>query len=343
MRGKHPQPASSSPQYERIIWVEKKTARGSKFTAKASDLPRTPKIKRQIAPLHKIRRVDGSPTTKIGPSVEVGHIPDPPSAAFKKKPGKVCHYPLYFYIPTADSLVQSIHDTLSQWLPFRDSYISEILDLEKLPANQTCSRCQTQQGFFRCKECFSQDILCYACCFIVHRNMPLHHIEKWTGQFFDATSLNQEGFILHLGHGGEPCPGNSTRRGQQGTQPGSSDEGEEEGGEDEVLLTGWEQPDRQCLVIVDISGVHQLRIDWCQCKTAAEPHIQLLRNRLFPASIKRPSTAFTFSLLDHFHIDSVECKTSASSFFSKLRRLTNASSPHSVPVRLENILEISLF
>jgi len=150
--------------------------------------------------------------------------------------------------------------------------------------------------------------------------MPLHHIEKWTSQFFDATSLNQEGFVSHLSHGGEPCPGNSTKKGQQGTQSESSDEGEGESNGDGILLTGWEQQDRQCLVIVDISGVHQLWINWCQCKTAAEPHIQLLRNRLFPASIKRPSTAFTFSLLDHFYIDSVECKTSASSFFSKLQR-----------------------
>ena len=41
---------------------------------------------------------------------------------------------------------------------------------------------------------------------VVSHNAPLHHIEKWTGKFFDATSLNQEGFILYLGHGGELCP-----------------------------------------------------------------------------------------------------------------------------------------
>lgn len=178
--------------------------------------------------------------------------------------------------------------------------------------------------------------------------MPLHHIEKWTGQFFGATSLNQEGFVLHLGHGGEPCPVNDTGRGGQEAQPGSADEdggeGEDEGegAGDGVPLAGWEKQDRRCLVIVDTLGVHQLRIGWCQCKTAEEPHIQLLRNRFFPASIKRPSTAFTFSLLDYFHIDSVECKTSALSFFSKLRRLTNNSSPHSVPVCGANFWKLSL-
>jgi hypothetical protein len=78
--------------------------------------------------------------------------------------------------------------------------------------------------------------------------------------------------------------------------------------------------------------VHHLRIVWCQCKGAPGVDIQLLRSRLFPASVSSPSTAFTFGLLSYFHIDSVECKTSASSFFSKLRQLTNSSSPDSVPV-----------
>ena len=34
--------------------------------------------------------MDISPTTSIGPSVEVDHISDPPTAPFKKKLGKVC-------------------------------------------------------------------------------------------------------------------------------------------------------------------------------------------------------------------------------------------------------------
>ena len=162
--------------------------------------------------------------------------------------------------------------------------------------------------------------------------MPLHHIEKWTGRFFDATSLNQEGFVMYLGHGGEPCPTTHTGKGEQEVHSGSSDEEEGKDGGDGVPLAGWEKQDKQCLVIVDTLGIHQLRIGWCQCETGVDPHIQLLRNRWFPASTKRPSTAFTFSLLDYFHVDSVECKTSASSFFSKLRRLTNSASPHSVPV-----------
>ncbi|KAI6137012.1 hypothetical protein F5141DRAFT_1059940 [Pisolithus sp. B1] len=46
-------------------------------------------------------------------------------------------------------------------------------------------------------------------------------------------------------------------------------------------------------------------------------------HRLFPASISKPKTAFTFDVLDHFLIDALECKTSAMSFYQKLKRTGN--------------------
>ncbi|KAI6015950.1 hypothetical protein EDC04DRAFT_2608628 [Pisolithus marmoratus] len=49
--------------------------------------------------------------------------------------------------------------------------------------------------------------------------------------------------------------------------------------------------------------------------------------RLFPASISKPKTAFTFDVLDHFLIDALECKTSAMSFYQKLKRFTNNAFP----------------
>ncbi|KAG1892058.1 hypothetical protein F4604DRAFT_1875513 [Suillus subluteus] len=62
----------------------------------------------------------------------------------------------------------------------------------------------------------------------------------------------------------------------------------------------------------------------------------LLRAGLFPASSTRPKTVFTFEVLDHFLIDTLECKTSARSFFEKLTRLTNNAFPDTVPVNLKN-------
>jgi hypothetical protein len=47
---------------------------------------------------------------------------------------------------------------------------------------------------------------------------------------------------------------------------------------------------------------------------------------------------FTFDVLDNFYIDAMECKTSAGSFFSKLRRLTSNGFPEQVPVSEIEIL-----
>ena len=91
MRGKRAQIASSSPQYERVIWVEKKTARGSKITAEVSGSPRTPKFRKQTTPLSKKRRMEDSSVTPMGLGVELDQILDPIIPInFKMKRGKVC-------------------------------------------------------------------------------------------------------------------------------------------------------------------------------------------------------------------------------------------------------------
>ena len=81
MRGKRAQTASSSPHYEKVIWVKKTTARGSKIAAKVSESPRTPKIRKQTTPLSKKRKMGYSPTPQIGFGVEVDCAPDAPMPA----------------------------------------------------------------------------------------------------------------------------------------------------------------------------------------------------------------------------------------------------------------------
>ena len=176
-------------------------------------------------------------------------------------------------------------------------------------------------------DCFGQALLCHSCCLEVHSSLPFHSIEKWTGRFFKKTSLNAEGFILHLGHGGLCCPANVT----SATESEVAEDGECDV-VDEILLEAWEPRDTRTLVIVDVSRVHQLIVSWCCCQGAPDHGAQLFQHRLFSASTYRPSTAFTFAVLDYFHVDAVECKTSAFNFFNKLRRLTDFSSPQSVPV-----------
>jgi hypothetical protein len=72
----------------------------------------------------------------------------------------------------------------------------------------------------------------------------------------------------------------------------------------------------------------------CRCKGSLSVHEQLFIHRLFPSTFDRPETAFTLDVLEYYGIDSMECKTSAQSFFNKLRRVTNNAFPDEVPVRL---------
>jgi hypothetical protein len=86
------------------------------------------------------------------------------------------------------------------------------------------------------------------------------------------------------------------------------------------------------ITVVDRSGVHEIGVRWCCCPNAAERDMQLMSAGLFPATFRNPKTAFTFRVLEEFHLDNLECKTTPSQFFSRLRRLTSDEFPNTVPV-----------
>ena len=65
------------------------------------------------------------------------------------------------------------------------------------------------------------------------------------------------------------------------------------------------------LVIVDTSGIHELPVVFCKCIGALSEDKQLLNMCLYPATVQRPQTAFTFRLLDDFLVTNQECKTPA--------------------------------
>ena len=96
--------------------------------------------------------------------------------------------------------------------------------------------------------------------------------------------------MVHLGHGGDPCPNG----GMDGEDIAGDVEDEWEDIQDQPRphhLSGG--MDRSCLTVVHTSGVH------------------LVKAGLFPATTKEPRTVFTFQVLDDFIMDNVECGTSA--------------------------------
>ena len=91
-------------------------------------------------------------------------------------------------------------------------------------------------------------------------------------------------------------------------------------------------PVKSNLIIVSSTGIFKRQVLWCRCPNRSKPYVQLLHAKLFPASFKRPTTAFTFDVLDYFRIDALECKTAAMNFMSKLGRISNEAFPADVPV-----------
>lgn len=86
------------------------------------------------------------------------------------------------------------------------------------------------------------------------------------------------------------------------------------------------------MVIVDITGVHELPVVFCSCPNADTLDMQLLRMGFYPATARKPKTAFSFRVLDDFLLTNKECKTSAMNYWNKIRRTTNDIFPHMVPV-----------
>lgn len=99
-----------------------------------------------------------------------------------------------------------------------------------------------------------------------HTPLALSAFQKWNGHFFEGTTLTALGLVVQFGHHtcSDPSP-------------------------------------LQDLMVFDLSGVHRLVIRYCGCGDSVSKYTQLLRARLFPATTERPSTAFSFNLLDFFH------------------------------------------
>lgn len=90
--------------------------------------------------------------------------------------------------------------------------------------------------------------------------------------------------------------------------------------------------------IADRRGIFDMEILFCICSHSGNTDEQLLRSGLFPATFKQIETLFTFSVLDDFLADNLECKTTAQQYYSKLQSLTSKMFPNSVPVHFHHVL-----
>ena len=318
------------PAVERVYAV-KHTSRGEKVVAKDKKI--TQRVSGSSSPSKDLWLADNFLQDQRW---EADNDFQSPSAK-KRRTGKVgkgilkeCFWFLIFF--------QTQHDFLREWKEESCSlHLEELIRLEAPPSDKSCVYCNTSTAEYRCIDChIGQRLICLDCCIKMHQHLPFHQISKWTGSYFKKADLGDLGLKIYLGHDGKPCP-HGEGEGLSGADVTGfwEDAADDEMDSDNDLLLNREesgQQNKSRITFIANSGIYQRSVAWCHCLHAPLAHIQLFQMRLFSASIKNPSTAFTFDVLDHFHIDAMECKTAAYNFYSKLQRMSNNAFPFTLPV-----------
>ncbi|KAH9037588.1 hypothetical protein EDB84DRAFT_1268706 [Lactarius hengduanensis] len=218
---------------------------------------------------------------------------------------------------------------MEQWLQLRSKYLHILLEMESHPSIPKCSLCH-EHGDIKCPDCVGAPLFCKSCCVKVHRHSPFHRPLLWTATHYTPVSLHSLGYIIcKLG------PVKSCRRPPDGvsTAPIISDTlfdhpdiplDSVDGFPDQ---TQREPSGNRMLTIVDRSGIFKMEAVFCVCSEKDNQDEQLLQSGLFPATFKQIRTLFTFSVLDDFLNDNLECKTTAQQYYSKLQSLTSRMFP----------------
>ncbi|KAJ7462644.1 hypothetical protein B0H11DRAFT_1734840 [Mycena galericulata] len=183
----------------------------------------------------------------------------------------------------------------------RDIFLMQLLRREGCgdASAELCPGCKdpSVSPQYRCEDCAGGLIYCRECCLDRHRANPLHVVYQWSGVFFFKQPLKNLGLRIQMGHPpGEICAS---------PHAGHSD-----------------------FVVIHDNSIHQVNVDFCGCEDrlkAGEPYIQLLRAGWYPATDDRPQTAATFTVLDKFHLHTLQAKTTAYDFYSVLERLTDST------------------
>jgi hypothetical protein len=107
------------------------------------------------------------------------------------------------FIEERPNEIQAIMD---QWLLLRRKCLDILLEMEGRSPRSKCSICKTHAEI-KCPDCYGSPMFCKSCCIDEHRRSPFHRPLQWTGTHYASVSLTSLGFILFIGHAGEPCPG----------------------------------------------------------------------------------------------------------------------------------------
>ncbi|KAJ7434713.1 hypothetical protein FB451DRAFT_1063154 [Mycena latifolia] len=179
-------------------------------------------------------------------------------------------------------------------MEFRDEFLDEMLRLKGRGdpiAYAACAGCGAADPTFRCEHqlCHGVQMCCQACIVEQHKLLPTHW---WDGEFFTRRSLADLGLVVQLGHPpGYNCPTASNAH--------------------------------KNFCVIDVTGVHTVKLCFCECDARIKHRQQLMRVQWWPASVKKPQTCVTFAVVRLFQIVNCLGKVSAHDFMRSLELLTN--------------------
>ncbi|KAJ7828551.1 hypothetical protein B0H14DRAFT_3718702 [Mycena olivaceomarginata] len=182
------------------------------------------------------------------------------------------------------------------WAEHQDEYLDEMLRLEGSAASPI------RASDVLSRRASASRFYCQACVVARHAVLPTHWIQEWNGNFFERQSLKELNLVVQLGH-----------------PPGS-------GCQNPVKAT-------KNFVVIDVTGIHYVDLNFCDCDSRIERRQQLMRACLWPATARDPQTCATFAVVRLFQILNCQGKVSAHDFLRSLELLTNNDGRSPVPDR----------
>ncbi|KAH9936583.1 uncharacterized protein B0H18DRAFT_868044, partial [Fomitopsis serialis] len=200
-----------------------------------------------------------------------------------------------------------ISKVLDEWKPRFASILEDILAGEVPVGIGAQCACGQAPATVRCGDCLQAPLQCCSCLVSSHARNPFHWIDKWTGRFLEKQDLSDIGLVVYLGHHGDRC---------RYLRPTATP----------ITYT-----------ITHSNGIHRVRLHECHCPHKLDTVSQLLRAGLFPATLERPESAFTFDVLRQWDLHFLASKKGAYDYFEALRRLTDNSGTRPVKNRYREL------
>ncbi|KAJ7474959.1 hypothetical protein FB451DRAFT_1397828 [Mycena latifolia] len=196
---------------------------------------------------------------------------------------------------------------MSTWAEHRDTCVDELLRLEgrgDASVYSACSGCDEAAPRFRCEHqaCFGCGMFCQSCIVLRHQVLPTHLIQEWNGSFFERRGLNELGLVIQLGHpAGYSCD--------------------------------TAHPGHELFVLIDVTGIHTIKLMFCNCDGRISDAQQLMRVCWWPATWKDPQMCTTFAVVRLFQLLNCQGKLLAHDFLRSLELLTNNDGLNPLPDR----------